>query len=98
MNLLRSAMFGLGLTAGLVLAQDPDPSPTAAPETAEPIADGTSQFNHLDVDRDGWLSESELTAHPQPLPAFADLDQDRDGKLSSAEWNDREKFVAVEEE
>ena len=93
MNVLRSAVFGLGLMAGLVLAQDPDPSATAAPASAEPIADGTSGFDHLDVDRDGWLSVSELKVHPQPLPAFADLDQDGDGKVSTAEWNEREKFA-----
>ena len=99
MNLMRPLVFGIGLMAGVtVVAQDPDPSPTASPKTAEPVADGTSSFDHLDVDRDGWLSESELKVHPQPLPAFADLDQDADGKISTAEWNEREKFAAVEED
>lgn len=99
MDLMRSVVFGIGVMAGVaVLAQDPDPSPTAAPQTAEPIADGDSVFDHLDVDRDGWLSESELKVHPQPLPAFADLDQDADGKISTAEWKDREKFAVVEDD
>jgi hypothetical protein len=96
MNPIRSLMFGAGLAIGVtVLAQDPDPSPTASPKTAEPVADGTSTFDHLDVDRDGWLSESELKVHPQPLPAFTDLDQDADGRISTTEWNEREKFAVV---
>lgn len=99
MQMMRSLVFGVGLMAGVMaVAQDPDPSPTAAPRTAEPIADGGSEFNHLDVDRDGWLSESELKVHPQPLPLFTDLDQDADGKVSTAEWADRAKYAVVEEE
>ena len=99
MNLLRSLVFGLGVMAGVaVLAQDPDPSPTVSPKSAEPLADGGSVFDHLDVDRDGWLQESELKVHPQPLPAFVDLDQDGDGKVSTSEWKDRDKFAVVEDE
>jgi hypothetical protein len=96
MNLPRSLCVAL-LLSGAVMAQDPDPSPTASPKSAEPIADGTSEFNHLDVDRDGWLSESEVKVHPLPLPEFVLIDADGDGKVSSAEWNDRDK-VAISDE
>jgi hypothetical protein len=81
--------FGLLLSASFALAQDPNPSSTAEPRSAEPLADGTSEFNLLDVDRDGWLSESEVKAHPQPVPAFALIDRDADGKVSTVEWAQR---------
>ena len=93
-----SLLIGLLVVAGVAVAQDPDPSATAAPRSAEPIADGTSEFNHLDVDRDGWLTPSEVKVHPLPLPEFALMDEDADGKLSSAEWNARVELVEYEEE
>ena len=93
-----SLLMAMMLVAGVAGAQDPDTSGTAAAQSAEPIADGTSQFNHLDVDRDGWLSPSEVKVHPQPLPEFALMDENADGKLSSAEWNARVELVEFEEE
>lgn len=86
------------LLATGAVAQDPDPSPTAAPRSAEPIAGGNSRFDHLDVDRDGWLQESEVAVYPQPLPAFAAMDRDGDGKVSSDEWNRRDEGDLVVEE
>jgi hypothetical protein len=82
------------LLSSVAAAQDPDPSATAAPRSAEPIADGTSEFNKLDVDRDGWLTRSEVQVHPRPTPPFAAMDRDADGKLSSAEWRERERDLA----
>ena len=93
-----SLLVAMMLVSGVALAQDPDTSATASPQSAEPIADGTSQFNHLDVDRDGWLTPSEVKVYPQPLPEFALMDEDADGKLSSAEWNARVELVEYEEE
>jgi hypothetical protein len=85
--------LGLLLSASVALAQDPNPNATAEPRSAEPLSDGTSEFNLLDVDRDGWLTESEIKAHPQPVPPFALIDRDADGKVSTVEWAQRDKEV-----
>lgn len=93
MNAIAKGCLGLLLVAGAAAAQDPDPSATAAPRSAEPIADGTSEFNQLDVDRDGWLTRSEIAAHPRPTAPFDAMDRDADGKVSTAEWRDRPQDV-----
>ena len=98
MNLSRSLCVALLLTGGVAVAQDSDTSGTASPQSAEPIADGTSEFNHLDVDRDGWLTPSEVKVHPLELPEFSLMDENADGKLSSAEWNARVELVDYEED
>jgi hypothetical protein len=91
--------LGFALLSGLALAQDPDPGSAAEPRSAEPISDGTSEFNLLDVDRDGWLSQSEIKAHPQPVPPFELIDRDADGKVSTVEWAQRnEEIVELDEE
>ena len=88
----------LALAAAPLAAQDPDPSPTAAPRSAEPIADGPSDFDRLDVDRDGWLSESEVQAHPQHVAPFPVIDRDGDGRLSSDEWRRRKEGLVEYDE
>ena len=91
--------LGLLLAASFALAQDPNPSATAQPRSAEPLSDGTSEFNLLDLDRDGWLTESEVKAHPQPVPAFALIDRDADGKVSTVEWAQRnDELVELDED
>jgi Ca2+-binding EF-hand superfamily protein len=86
MNLSRIIFVALFAAAASAAAQDPSPTDKATPRSASPIADGHSDFNHLDVDRDGWLSQSELDADPKNDWDFAAIDRDADGKISSDEW------------
>lgn len=49
-------------------------------------ADSTAAlFQKLDIDRDGYISESEARGSPSVETNFAEMDEDKDGKLSRNE-------------
>lgn len=88
LRLTRPVMIVMLATSGLVAANEPSPTDSSATtRSAQPLADGNSEFNQLDVDRDGWLSQQEAQADADDEGlVFADADRDGDGRLSSDEW------------
>lgn len=46
----------------------------------------SSEFDQLDVDRDGSLTQSEATASSSSF-MFTEADKDRDGKVSRSEYD-----------
>ena len=48
--------------------------------------DRPDAFHKLDVDGDGYISESEAAAHPDVAANFKKADLDHDGKLSLQEF------------
>ncbi|BDF93285.1 MULTISPECIES: EF-hand domain-containing protein [Pseudoalteromonas] len=48
--------------------------------------DVKQRFDHLDNNRDGYLTENELDAQPQLIKQFQRWDTDRDNKISLVEF------------
>ena len=48
--------------------------------------DNAEMFKKLDVNGDGFISETEALAHPELPDSFADGDEDGDGRLDLAEF------------
>jgi len=44
------------------------------------------QFNDVDKNKDGYISQDEAKSVPEIMKLFATVDADRDGKLSPAEY------------
>ena len=48
--------------------------------------DSGEMFKKLDVDGDGFITETEALAHPELPDSFADGDEDGDGRLDMIEF------------
>jgi hypothetical protein len=72
-------------------------SDTATAKSAQPLASGSSTFELLDVDRDGWLARQEAEASTDEELDFDAADENGDGLLSSDEWS-RRAVDGIEEE
>jgi len=51
-----------------------------------PADDNISAFSKLDVDRDGFITETEALAHAELPDAFAEGDENNDGRLDMDEF------------
>ncbi len=67
--------------AGAVYGQAANPAIPAAPATP-----AHSQFDAVDANKDGRVSQAEARAHTELQSAFATLDADKDTYLSQSEF------------
>ena len=89
----RTLIVGVALAFAplFALAAD-DTKKGAAPSTSSSMSQD-SQFQALDKNKDGYLSQDELQGQSN-LPSFSTLDKDGDGKISAQEWADHQKGAA----
>ena len=52
--------------------------------------DNSEMFKKLDVNGDGFITETEALAHPELPGAFEESDEDGDGRLDMAEFAELE--------
>ena len=94
MKLFQPLMIVMLAAGSQVAANEPVTTDnTATARSAQPLADGNSAFNQLDVDRDGWLTSQEVEADVSEEIDFATADRDGDERLSSDEWTRRNEPV-----
>ena len=48
--------------------------------------DVKQRFDHLDKNKDGYLTHSELAAQPQLLNSFSNWDENQDNRISLTEF------------
>jgi hypothetical protein len=82
----------LALAPIFALAADDTKKGAAHPSTSSSMSQD-SQFQALDKNKDGYLSQDELKGHSN-MPSFSTLDKDGDGKISAQEWSDHQKGAA----
>jgi EF hand domain-containing protein len=90
----RTLIVGVALALAPVfaLAADDTKKGAATPSTSSSLSQN-DQFQALDKNHDGYLSQDELKGHSS-MPSFSTLDKDGDGKISAQEWADHQKGAA----
>jgi hypothetical protein len=94
LDMKRTLIVGaaLALAPIFALAADDTRKGAAHPSTSSSMSQN-DQFQALDKNKDGYLSQDELKGKSN-LPSFSTLDKDGDGKISAQEWADHQKGAA----
>src|SRR5262245_26695632 len=92
LDMKRTLIVGVALALAPVfsLAADDTKKSAATPGTSMAQND---QFQALDKNKDGYLSQDELKGQSN-APSLSTLDKDGDGKISAQEWADHQKGAA----
>ena len=91
MKLFQPLMIVM-LAAGSQVAANEPTDTNATARSAQPLQNGNSTFDQLDVNRDGWLTQQEVDADAADNSVdFGAADRNGDNRLSSEEWKRRDE-------
>jgi hypothetical protein len=94
LDMKKTLIVGVALALAPIfaLAADDTKKGAAHPSTSSSMSQN-DQFQALDKNKDGYLSQDELKGQSN-MPSFSTLDKDGDGKISAQEWADHQKGAA----